>query len=289
MNKFKYLIISIFLFLGLINPVYANNIIDFSNKGSIEITLMDNEDVVGIEGAEITIYKVANAVESNHNLVFEYVDELAGCGVNLTNLEVPTIAQDISECMPTDLTGLTDTTDVNGVVKFDNIDLGLYLVVQNNRVEGYSIIDSFLVMVPVEKENNWEYDIEALPKTDIYKVIDVTVIKKWNSNGSKIPNSIEIALYKGEEIIDTVTLSKDNNWTYTWENIEKSESYKVLEVNVPDNYTVTYKQNEYTFTVINTDTLVNTGQIYFPIIILTVMGIVFIVLGLIQYKRITNE
>ena len=51
MNKCKYLIISIFLFLGLINSVYASNIVDFNKKGSIEITLMDNEDEVGNKGA----------------------------------------------------------------------------------------------------------------------------------------------------------------------------------------------------------------------------------------------
>ena len=42
----------------------------------------------------------------------------------------------------------------------------------------------------------------------------------------------------------------------------------------------TYKVNNNVFTVTNTDTLANTGQIFYPIIILFVVGIILILLGI---------
>ena len=57
------------------------------------------------------------------------------------------------------------------------------------------------------------------------------------------------------------------------------------EINIPKGYKVTYKQNEYVFTVTNTDTLANTGQLFFSIIILFMLGICFIVMGVIQIKK----
>ena len=67
-----------------------------------------------------------------------------------------------------------------------------------------------------------------------------------------------------------VKLNENNNWTYTWNQIEKSDKYSVKEINVPKGYKVTYSNEEYVFTVTNTDTLANTGQFYYSIIILTI-------------------
>ena len=58
-----------------------------------------------------------------------------------------------------------------------------------------------------------------------------------------------------------------------------SDKYSVKEINVPKGYTPSYKVNNYVFTVTNTDTLPFTGQIFYPIIILSTLGIVLILTG----------
>ena len=284
MKKLSFLLIMIFFLLEFMVPVEALNSIDFSLKGSIEVTLKDNEDELGISGAEITIYQVATASEENHNLVYTYTDQFSDCEVSLDDFSKVDFDKDIKECLSDDALGTVGSTDDNGVVYFNNLEFGLYLIVQTNKVEGYSVIDSFLVQVPLWENNDWIYNIKSLPKTEIYKTIDLTVIKKWNSNGSKIPKNIEVALYKEEELIDTVILSQENKWTYIWEDIQKSDQYKVIEVRVPKNYVATYEQEGYVFTITNTDKLVQTGQPYYPIIILIVMGIIFTTVGVVQYK-----
>src|SRR5699024_7027151 len=74
----------------------------------------------------------------------------------------------------------------------------------------------------------------------------VTVTKGWedaNNQDGKRPESIDVQLTAdGEEIRDPQTLSEENNWTYTWEELDLNADgepidYSVEEVNVPEGYT----------------------------------------------------
>ena len=68
-----------------------------------------------------------------------------------------------------------------------------------------------------------------------------------------------------------------------------SEVYTVEEINIPEGYTATYKNDEYTYTVTNTDKLPQTGQLKWPILILSITGMLFIIVGIYEMKRETNE
>lgn len=281
-RKIKFLFISLVLFFGLTLTVSANTA-DLTKKGSVEITLKEGANNK-IKDAKITLYHIANAKEKDNNLSFELSDNLS-CNVNLNDLTNTNLVNEISKCNIENTTKYEGITNVNGVVKFDNLTLGLYLVVQTESALGYSNIDSFLVAMPKVEDNKWIYDIKAKPKTDIYKVVDVTVEKKWNSNSESLPKEVTMELYEDENLVDTVKLNDDNNWTYTWENIKLSDKYSIKEVNIPKGYTASYKVNGHIFTVTNTDTLAFTGQIFYPIIILSVLGIVLILTGITMIKN----
>lgn len=274
-----------------IETVLGTHTIDFSKKGSIKITLTEEQDNEAISGAEITIYKVASADEEEHKLIFTYTDEFNHCKTSLDNLNDTSITKEISKCAKDVSSELVQTTNNLGSVKFKNLDLGLYLVTQSNKVEGYSNIDSFLVMIPKVEDNKWIYNIKSEPKTDIYRTINLQVIKVWNkqNKNTKLPDNVTIELYKDEELIDTITLNNENNWNYIWQDIEKSDSYKVVEKNIPKGYTATYTQEGYVFTVTNTDKLAETGQIYLPIIILASIGSILVLAGIFEFKKETNE
>ncbi len=291
--------ILIIFFLGVISIVNADNLesnlgtqtVDFSKKGSITITLTEKTENEAIKDAEITIYKVASAGEENHNLKFTYTEEFNTCQAPLNNLESPELSREITKCAQNITSDLVLKTNEKGIVKFNNLDLGLYLVTQSNNVEGYSTIDSYLVMLPQVENNKWIYNIKTEPKTDIYKTIKLQVIKVWNiqNKDTKLPDSVTIELYKDEELIDTIKLNQENNWTHSWEELEKSDSYKVVEIDISDKYTVTYSQEGYVFTVTNTDKIPKTGQIFLPIIILSSLGTILILIGMFESKREKHE
>lgn len=293
------ILIFIIFFLGIISIVNADNLetnfsthtVDFSKKGSITITLTEKNENEAIKGAEITIYKVASAGEENHNLKFTYTEDFNACQAILSDLESPELSKEITKCAQNITSDLVLKTNENGIVKFNNLDLGLYLVTQSNKVDGYSTIDSYLVMLPQVENNKWIYNIKTEPKTDAYKTINLQVIKVWNlqNKDTKLPDSVTIELYKDEELIDTIKLNKENNWNHTWYDIEKSDSYKVVEIDISDEYTVTYSQEGYVFTVTNTDKIPKTGQIFLPIIILSSLGMILILFGMYESKREKHE
>lgn len=287
MKKLSILLLMLFTFCANILSV---NALDFTKKGSIEITLIEKEEQTKINGAELTIYKIADAEEENHNLAFEYVNELSDCKVSLDNLDNDNISEEINKCLNDSVKGISLVTE-DGKVNFEDLDLGLYLVKQTNKVEGYSVITPYLVMIPRVINDEWTYNVTSKPKTDIIRVIDLKVTKVWNKANSNIsssinlPKEIEIELSKNGEVIDTVKLNSANNWEYTWKDLEKSDMYNVREVNVPKGYTVTYQKEGNLFIVTNTTSLVQTGNMPWLVEIIGGIGLIFIVISLIYNKN----
>ena len=295
MKRIKILLLSILMIFNIDKiDALGSNIVDFNEKGSIEITLFEKNDNVKIEGAELTIYKVADAYEENHNLFLKYVNELSSCNVSLEDLESVSVTSNIEKCIPSDYAGISKLTNQDGYVKYDNLDLGLYLIKQTNKVDGFSKIDSFLAMIPKEIDNSWEYNIKATPKTDIIRVMDINVRKVWNSSnnntnhGINLPKSITIELLLDGEIVDTIKLSNENEWKHTWIDLPKSDSYTVREINVPKGWTVTYQKEDNSFIVTNTSTLVQTGQMLWIVLLIGMIGVIFIIASLV-YDKVSHE
>jgi hypothetical protein len=94
---------------------------------------------------------------------------------------------------------------------------------------------------------------------------DISVEKVWDDNNNEDlirPENVVIQLYKGTgvnkvKVGNTVVLSENNNWKYTWKDLKTQEGgktiqYSVDEVSVSDGYTKTIESNGfYSFVVKN--------------------------------------
>lgn len=288
MKKIKYLLIGLLIMIpGMVKA--DTGIVDFEGRGTIELLLKESTDGTMVSGAEISIVKIAKAIDKNNNLAFEYVDEISDCSLLVD--EIKDVSSELLECIDkSNLKYDKKITDKNGMVKFNNLELGLYLIKQTNKLEGYSSFLPFLIMIPEFIDDEWNYDIEATPKTDIIKLMDITVRKEWNISSNKmIPEEIEIQLIRGSQVIDTIKLNKDNGWKYTWRELEASDEYRVLEVNVPDGYTTSYRNEDGVFIIVNTDTLIKTSSNTWLIQGLALLGIIIITIGIICEKKECHE
>lgn len=283
----KYLLL---LLIFLISPINVKaDTLDFDKKGSLKIKLEEQTENASVSGAEVTIYKLADATEVNNNLSFKYVDELNQCKVDVNSIKE--IDDELYSCIQNkDLVEHKGITNSLGIVEFNNLDLGLYLVRETNSPSNYSYFEDFLVMLPNFLDNNWIYDVYSTPKTDIISLIDITVKKEWNNDkNNKLPSSVTIELLKDNIVIDTITLNNDNNWTYTWNNIEKSDKYSVREINIPLGYTASYRNEGYNYIVTNTNSLIKTGSLDIYIELSLLFGITLLLIGIIYNKRINHE
>ena len=282
MKKFLLLCFS----LLILSPVYASNdIVDLSKKGSLSITLVNEEYNEKVVGAEIEVIKVGTVGINNNNLAYSLIPELSNCNISLSNILDESLKGKIVNCVNSNnYNGSVGTTDESGKVGYNDLDLGLYLIKQNNILEGYSAIDSYLITIPTLNDNLWVYDIDSVPKTEIIKMFSLNVRKIWKTD-KELPDFITIELLLDGEIKDTVKLGKDNDWKYTWEKIPYSDKYTVREKDSPKGYTTIYDKDDTGLIVINAANLPQTGQHIYIIYICSIVGLICISVGMYLNKR----
>ena len=96
-------------------------------------------------------------------------------------------------------------------------------------------------------------------------------------------------LLRDGEVVKTATLNKQNKWQVVYEDLPASDGYSIKEVNVPKGYTATYTKKGYEFTVTNTSALIQTGQLVWPIPVLAVAGMFFLLLGVAILRKSENR
>ncbi len=127
--------------------------------------------------------------------------------------------------------------------------------VTESAVDGYTLTS-----------NTISGDTITLVNSYTPEVTSKTVTKVWNDNNNQDnlrPTSIEVGLYNGNTLVDTVELNEANNWSYDFTNLDKYEdgkeiNYTVKELTQVDGYTTTYDQK--TLTITNTHDAYTTSK-----------------------------
>lgn len=143
------------------------------------------------------------------------------------------------------------TTNAGKQAVFSDLKKGVYLITGSSYVlssKRYSPTPFLVVISNIPISVDAKYDMT--PETDD-TVAEYKAVKIWNDNTYTRPSAVTIKILCDEEQYKIVTLNKDNNWTYTWQGQIKS-NWQVVEINVPDNYTVISTQERYVFTITNT-------------------------------------
>ena len=265
---------------------------DFDPKktGTFSVTLTERYNKKPLVGAELSVYYVATvSVNTNGNLSYAYTDSFENSGIDIYD---PSLATKLDAFVSEyNVSSIKVTTDVNGTATCKNLALGLYFVRQTSAVEGFALCTPFIVTLPSKNVGGFVYEVNASPKTEVVKLTSITVKKVWNTDAStKVADSVTVQLLQNDNVVKTATLNAKNNWQITYTGMPESDAYSIKEIDVPKGFTATYSQKGYVFTVTNTSTLIQTGQLTWPIPVLSIVGMLLIAVGitLLQKKRKTN-
>ena len=260
-------------------PVSAEEL-DTERTGTISVTLMEQYGKIPIVGAELSLYYIATVSQNaDGKLMYTYTELFSEMEIALDDRELATKLDVLLSEKNLPATKLY--TDAEGAIVCRDLPLGLYFIRQTGEVEGYAPCTPFLVTLPGENEDGYVYEVNATPKTEVAKLTSVTIRKVWNIDATtEKAQSVTVRLLQGENPVKTAILSEENNWQVTYPNMPERDDYSIVEVDVPQGFTATYEQRDYVFTVINSSSLIQTGQPVAPILVLAVSGMVLIWIGL---------
>ena len=298
-------IIAIFILVPA--SVLADEKVDVTKTASLTLEYCDQQ--TPLVGAEFELYKVADLTEDKNYI---YTDAFLEFPVDLEGISNKNI-HDYSLTFAAyvdyyDVSSHTsEVTDATGQLTFVNLEAGLYLVTGESHTQGGLVytMEPFLVFLPVTNEDGsaWIYDVKASPKYSYLPVGEKTelkVLKVWKDNGNTEirPKDVVVYLLKDGEIFDAVRLSSDNNWRFQWANLDGKYDWSIVE-DVPEGYTVEIVRNGKTYTCTNTKPpepppppppdLPQTGQLWWPVPVLGIVGFVFIGIGFVRRRGGRDE
>ena len=149
--------------------------------------------------------------------------------------------------------------------------------------------------VPAELGNEYANRVGEVEWVFLAEAIEfetLTVEKVWSGDENAIdkrPESVEVTLYDGTTAVEKVVLSDENDWTYTWSDLDENGTWTVMETSNSKGYVASYQVENSTVIVTNTATLMQTGQLSWPIPVFGCLGGILMVVGAIMVLRKRNN
>ena len=166
----------ILLYSGCITA-FAHDVPDITRKGSIQITMRHGQDL--LPGGSITLFRVGEVCENNGDFSFLLTGDFKSSGISLEDIKTAVTAETFEKYVnDNNLQGHTQKIGQDAKVIFDDLELGLYLLVQYDAAEGFNCMNSFLVSVPGLEEGQYIYDVDGSPKMSALEKKPVEVEKE---------------------------------------------------------------------------------------------------------------
>ena len=277
--------LTVLLLLLVCSCVGSAEEFDPSKNGSVSVTLVEQKQNEPIVGAELSVYYVATVRQNAEGkLIFRYTEDFISFDAAVDDVSLATKLDGFVE--QNNVPSEKMTTDVLGTASLEGLPLGLYFVKQTGKVEGFAPCTSFLVTIPGENNGEYVYEVNASPKTETVRLTSVTLKKVWNTDASTaVTDRVTVQLLKNGNVVKTAILDAKNDWQVTFADMPESDDYSIKEVDVPKGFTATYNQNGYVFTVTNTSTLIQTGQLMWPIPVFAAGGMLLLAAGIVLLKK----
>ena len=230
------------------------------------ITIYYGYDGIAVTDQTVKLYKVAvvsadfqytlTAPFAASGLILNGIQTQSEWNVIRSTLETQILAGSIAPIK-------TAETDAYGQVCFTQLTPGLYLTSAVEAVQDGAtcFFDSVLVAVPgLGTDGLWQYQIavtakpQVLPPIQPDEEIRLKVLKLWKGDdlSTDRPESIGVEIFRDGISHETVILSEETNWSYSWTAKDDGAEWKVVERNVPSGYIMTVQQRDTTFVITNT-------------------------------------
>ncbi len=156
------------LFCAMHTTAYASGVADGTATGTITVEMKFSGEKV--TGGTLTLYQIGRLQGSGSGAHFVKTDEGRSFSGSFDKLGDPALAEEAAAYVRENALPPYATADnKDGKVVFTNVPGGVYLVMQTAGSEGFEPLNPFLVSLPVSKNGNFTYDVNAEGKFQLYQ------------------------------------------------------------------------------------------------------------------------
>ena len=288
------------IFLILSACIFSFTCVYAEETGSITVN-------TPMEDMEVSLYRVGEFTEQGTFILTKpyqsYSVSLDHSSSEEWQATANTLAQYIErDGIHADIEGVSSS---NHTTAFNNLTCGLYLMIGSEKevsnkgnVEIYTPQVAFIALPDVSTDDPYHISTIMKYEKNDYTQTSLHVLKVWkNDSDNTRPASIQVDLLQKDTdgntiVFDQQILSDENHWSYTWNDLSSRYTWNVVETTVPEGYTESSIKEGNTVVLTNTSTtpvieekptssnqLPLTGQLQWPIPVLVIAGIVFLIIG----------
>ncbi len=159
-------LLTVWMLCPLPETAWANEAPDFTEKGKITVEMTFNEQ--SVTGGSLSAYYVGKIQETDGNYSFVPSDEMGTFPESYDDITDSKLAEKIAAFVKEEkLSPRATAENKNGEVVFNNLELGLYLIVQDKASKGVKPITPFLVSMPMNEDGEYKYEVNAEGKFEL--------------------------------------------------------------------------------------------------------------------------
>lgn len=325
-NHFKYAVRVLMLFLTvLLMTMIGKETIQADELPDITIKA-EHAEHVPIPNVTFNLYRIATVTDKGKLLYQDSYQSL--------HLNTEPIQEDTIQSMTNTLSTYIDAQKIAPIQRKMTDNQGMLTFVLNDYPESGAVylvksevvaisttqrlsFQPLLVQIPYPSSQSLHPIFAPKPITlqNEAQKINLSTIKVWKDDASSRPTSVKVGLYHNGNKQDEQILNNQNNWRYTWKNLENDGKWQVIEEEIPSQYSVSIAQNQQTFVITNTQiptsitpsTLTNTtptnyssnrystarlpitglpktGVLWWPVSVFAILGAITLALGVMMRK-----
>ncbi len=159
-NRITALFVCVLLICSLSVVSFAHDVPKENQKGKITVQMKYGEDA--LVGGALTAYRVGQIAQSNGNYYFVKTDEMKNFDGSYVNITSPELADSVFAFVKANkINAYSKAQNKNGKAEFNNMEQGLYLIVQTEASKDYKPLKPFLVSVPMNVNGQYVYEVNA--------------------------------------------------------------------------------------------------------------------------------
>lgn len=102
------------------------------------------------------------------------------------------------------------------------------LNVSNNYTITYeNVLDSDRYTIEIDDVNHYNKTINGTTVNYVLNIRDIVVSVEFMGDYTTLPNSVDVDVFNGDTLVETLTLNDSNNWKHTYVNIPVDTYYSV--------------------------------------------------------------